>query len=477
MKNLSLILLGLVLTSPLFSQWTHLSEEGYSSDAWSAVLKFQPNSNDPYVMFQDHDPFGFTDIMMRRFDGSEWVDVGGGPMDQMDLTVGHIDFGFDPFNANVPIAYFHTGNYTATVKQSGESWEPMLGMDVFFIHGDAIFDFDISPAGDPVIAYPDYGCQIPGSSEYGPLSVITHEQEWGYVVAPCQSIRPATAPAMEFNDYDDKLMVFHNGGPDPDMNFNGERWLLDYNVSTTEPLAVVEFITDYTPGKMATNPVNGDTYVYTIEPPELGSEDRVLSLKRWDGNSLETINTDDILIRFAECELRVNPVTGEIFVIYQDSFNAAEGYPFVIKKFNGTNWVDAYDSPDFLNVYGVQDFAFHPVTGDIHIACFSEVQGGGGEYAFLVFTNSPLTSVDEYSSATASIFPNPMTTSATLDLGELKGPATLEIYDISGKLMRSESVNLDAGTLTLPRGDLSGGSYLLRVISEGNAVELPFMVE
>jgi hypothetical protein len=70
-----------------------------------------------------------------------------------------------------------------------------------------------------------------------------------------------------------------------------------------------------------------------------------------------------------------------------------------------------------------------------------------------------------------------MTTSAILDLGELRGSATKEIYDISGKLMRSESVNPDSGILTLGRGDLSSGSYLLRVISNSESIEVSFIVD
>jgi len=76
-----------------------------------------------------------------------------------------------------------------------------------------------------------------------------------------------------------------------------------------------------------------------------------------------------------------------------------------------------------------------------------------------------------------TLSPNPMTTSGVLDVGELKGSATLEIFDISGKLRSSGAVNLDSGILNIQRGELASGSYLLRVISEGNALELPFMVE
>lgn len=63
-----------------------------------------------------------------------------------------------------------------------------------------------------------------------------------------------------------------------------------------------------------------------------------------------------------------------------------------------------------------------------------------------------------------------------LDVGDLKGPAKLEIYDVTGKLQRLETMNLDSGKILLERKGLESGNYLLRLLLGEERRELPFMV-
>ena len=88
-----------------------------------------------------------------------------------------------------------------------------------------------------------------------------------------------------------------------------------------------------------------------------------------------------------------------------------------------------------------------------------------------------VTAIQEWDGKKINLFPNPMTTSAMLDVGELRGRIQLEIYDILGKLQRSESLSLDTETLLLERGSLSKGTYILRLTHEDEAMELKFVVE
>ncbi len=109
------------------------------------------------------------------------------------------------------------------------------------------------------------------------------------------------------------------------------------------------------------------------------------------------------------------------------------------------------------------------------VDCFDDdgIYDGFGDYD----CDGYYTDIEEFRTHELSFFPNPMTTSATLDVGELKGPAILEIYDIRGKLIRTESVSLDTGVLMLQRGTLSNGSYLLRVMTMDERIEIPFVTE
>ncbi len=75
------------------------------------------------------------------------------------------------------------------------------------------------------------------------------------------------------------------------------------------------------------------------------------------------------------------------------------------------------------------------------------------------------------------LFPNPMSSSATLYLGELEGTIQLGIYDLLGKLLRSELLNVQSGSLVIERGAISSGGYILRLTQEKKSFELKFIVE
>jgi len=75
------------------------------------------------------------------------------------------------------------------------------------------------------------------------------------------------------------------------------------------------------------------------------------------------------------------------------------------------------------------------------------------------------------------LFPNPMTSSAVLDVGKLEGPIQLEIYDSLGKLLRREVQNVESGNLVIQRGEISGGGYILRLTQEKNTFELKFIIQ
>jgi len=76
-----------------------------------------------------------------------------------------------------------------------------------------------------------------------------------------------------------------------------------------------------------------------------------------------------------------------------------------------------------------------------------------------------------------TLFPNPMTSSAILEVGKLNGPSTLEVHDMNGKRVRLEQRILSQGLLNLDRGQLSSGTYLLRLITEYNVLDISFIVK
>lgn len=74
-----------------------------------------------------------------------------------------------------------------------------------------------------------------------------------------------------------------------------------------------------------------------------------------------------------------------------------------------------------------------------------------------------VTSVDEFVSQVAVLFPNPMTTSSTLMLSE--GTYTVTITDAAGRIVRSFE-NISGGTHTIDRENLASGVYQLHVATK-----------
>jgi len=70
-----------------------------------------------------------------------------------------------------------------------------------------------------------------------------------------------------------------------------------------------------------------------------------------------------------------------------------------------------------------------------------------------------------------------MNTSVILELGELRRAFTIEIFDITGKLLRSEQKSSIKEQLMYQRGQLEAGQYLLRLSGDESSYELPFVEE
>jgi hypothetical protein len=117
-------------------------------------------------------------------------------------------------------------------------------------------------------------------------------------------------------------------------------------------------------------------------------------------------------------------------------------------------------------------------------------EGGNDLYCFsvfdeLVYSNLDLSSdcnqitvsLSEFEKGAINLFPNPMTQTAVLDVGDLNGPFRMEVFDLNGKLLHSEQQASNNKQLQIFRGGLSTGQYILRISSDKEHFELPFAVE
>jgi uncharacterized repeat protein (TIGR01451 family) len=87
-----------------------------------------------------------------------------------------------------------------------------------------------------------------------------------------------------------------------------------------------------------------------------------------------------------------------------------------------------------------------------------------------------VTSVEDLSNETLSLFPNPLTSSAVLRVGNLRGAATLNIYNRDGKRVRSQGTHLDSGIIEIERGNLNPGFYTLEILTDIERLTLNFVV-
>jgi len=105
----------------------------------------------------------------------------------------------------------------------------------------------------------------------------------------------------------------------------------------------------------------------------------------------------------------------------------------------------------------------------------------GGEYVYRLVT----TSLDgeriverqqtvKLTSATTgglrlSVAPNPVRATATITLSGVTASSTVELYDETGRLVRSLGVVTTSGTIALDASDLASGSYTVRVRTAGTS--------
>lgn len=82
------------------------------------------------------------------------------------------------------------------------------------------------------------------------------------------------------------------------------------------------------------------------------------------------------------------------------------------------------------------------------------------------------------SANTIHIYPNPANESVTLDIEEINSnSAMLEIYDINGKLMRQQQLDINnQQTVSVPVADMANGVYFVRIITPDNMLSASFTI-
>jgi len=81
-----------------------------------------------------------------------------------------------------------------------------------------------------------------------------------------------------------------------------------------------------------------------------------------------------------------------------------------------------------------------------------------------------LTGVNEYNSAQITIAPNPARDYVVVTVGDAHTEITLDMLDMSGRVLRTQRMSAEETTLRMERGNLPNGIYMLRIKSNGQTI-------
>ncbi|MFN8288297.1 MAG: SBBP repeat-containing protein [Chitinophagales bacterium] len=141
---------------------------------------------------------------------------------------------------------------------------------------------------------------------------------------------------------------------------------------------------------------------------------------------------------------------------------AAENYNYVTLQYSmqgGELAMAAYDQS------GVNDKARAIGTLGTSVYVAGESTGNGTQYDAVVVRYDIVSGLTEVTTQQLNAYPNPFSSSVKVSFTEVQYDAVVQLMDVSGRVMRSYSLN-NTNSLTVNRGSLPAGIYFLRLTTE-----------
>lgn len=439
--------LSLLVTLSGYSQWSFVGgSDGFAPDgAITPVLRFHPQTEEPYVFFYDFEQNVGAGPTLMRFDGNNWVDIGGRRFDDdpINLTPNELGFDFDPTN-NWPIVYYRSPpSHVQTFD--GIDWIEYVGDDTIQIQDFFINDEDVAFAvnpqnGNPTVAFSDTS----NGGTSGLVSCVSYgPTNWGYLDTPKWSDAVSTYFDMVYNNNTAVPYLLHTGAAGNRLivsYFNGIDWLdlPDPNFTNQSNLIA----------KVRIDQSNGD--VYAANPATINGQPTI-EVKKWDGSNWTDLVTDitQIHAQATAFDFGINPGDGSVHILYMDRNNTPSNPNLTVSRYDGSNWVMLGNE----TVSGGSDhisLAFHPSSYVPYVAYGSAIGSGGWVKRFdgVLSTGDQQTKTVEF-----YLSPNP-TRNGSRIVGEYI--AGYEVYNLQGQLVRKgQSDRIDTG-------GMQSGIYLVR---------------
>ncbi|NND07698.1 MAG: S8 family serine peptidase [Saprospiraceae bacterium] len=244
---------------------------------------------------------------------------------------------------------------------------------------------------------------------------------------------------------------------------------------------------------------NGEELIYASEQADTGTQSAiiVIPMKATEGltrlrialiyepedsvNACDDIDFGEmedycVLLRFDSllCPLPTNIDTvnfaGTSTDVTWDRVDSAIAYTIRYRKVDEEDWEEAADTSNSYTLEGLEDCAEYEVQ--VQAVCAFDTSGYTESFVFSTFCS---TNADElYADVHIVAFPNPFTERIAVDIqSAFHGPASLNLYDLNGKLVEFHAVNLSQGRQLYSLDDLSylsSGIYVLKVKSNHGSV-------
>ncbi|WP_374173208.1 T9SS type A sorting domain-containing protein [Flavobacterium tructae] len=417
--------------------WTVLGTEGFSAGMADLNEIAVDNNGVPYVIFRDD--FNLNKATVMKYDGSSWVYVGGTP-GISHASVTNVDISIDANNV-VYILYKSTSssasNRKVTVmKFNGTSWENVGVSDFQEIDVNAKLAVN-RLTNKPYVAYRDYSG---GKANVKMFDGITWVNVGAvdfsptYVGAVDFTINSAGIPYIAFSDSGTGLSYKATV-----MKYNGQSW---------EFVGVRGFST----GRPSTIDIavsnDGTPYIAYYNDDNFN----LAAVMKFNGTDWTLVGPAAVSSQ-PTYDPRIKIYKNAVYLTYQDS----NIWKNQVKRFDGSNWVDVGTSS--LNNYNGGNVLDISANGRIYLA-------GRNNYGKqkVTYFDATLGISDKKNDKNFSVYPNPASNSAKVNLGKYYEYIHIEIYDVSGNLVRTDEYkNIDS--FSLSTSEFAKGLYFINIQS------------
>jgi hypothetical protein len=397
--------IGCSLTS-FGQQWTALGTQGYSA-AGVQYPDLAVYNGTPYVAFKDAANAEKCTVM--KYIGSSWVVVGSAGFSQgiaRDQSIA-----IDQQNGTVYVAYSdaENGSKTTVMKFNGTSWE-LVGTAGF--SAMASYQSLVIDNGIPYVAF----------SEYYTKMMKFNGTSWEYV----GGVLPGSVDASWYTK-----LAMYNHQPYVVYRdiFNGSKTTvvhLDANGSW-EPYGAPAFSDGDSKYQSIDMDANGVAYVAYQDMANGGR----LTVKKYENSAWVTVGTQGFSLGLAVVPiLKLN--AGIPYVVFRDE---SEGNKLTVMKFDGSNWVAVGGAGITSGAAFGSKLVF---DGGVAYVNYGD-ETVGNKAALKKYDTGSNLGIVELNNVNLSVYPNPSNSMITLSSNE--AIETVEIYDISGKLVQQENVN------------------------------------